>query len=105
MSTARKEVVMAGQGKELERTGREEGSRGLSRGLWSPQIDVSEQNGEVLVRAELPELERKDLTVDVKGGALTISGERRSNREESGEGYFYSEESFGSFSRRIRLPA
>lgn len=92
------------RGKELSRTEKGGEQQGLTRGLWSPDIEVSERNGDVVVRADLPDLERKDLKVDVKNGALTISAERRSNREEKREGFYYSEQSYGSFARSITLP-
>ena len=66
--------------------------------------DVVEKDGNVVVRGELPGLEKKDVKVNVADGALTIEGEQRNEREENGDGWFTSERSYSSFSRRIPLP-
>ena len=72
--------------------------------LQMPRIDVIDREKEILVRAELPGVEKKDLEVNLSGELLTIKGE--SHREEKeGEGeYFRSEISRGTFRRTIRLP-
>ena len=94
---------MAQQGKELKKTDASEQS--LTAGFFSPKIDVAERGGKMVVSAELPGLERKDVKVDAQDGALTISAERRSERKEDRDGWFYSESSYGSFQRSIALPA
>jgi HSP20 family protein len=71
---------------------------------WSPQVEVFERGGNLVVRADLPGLEPKDVHVNVDDGALTIEGERRAEHEEKQEGYYRSERSYGSFQRRIPLP-
>ena len=71
---------------------------------WSPQIEVFEQNGSFIVRADLPGIDPKDVKVDIDDDMLTIQGERRAEHEEKREGYFHSERSYGSFTRRIPLP-
>jgi len=72
--------------------------------LWSPPVEVFERGNDLVVRADLPGLSKDDVNVDVDNGMLTISGERRSEHEESEQGYFRSERSYGSFSRSISLP-
>jgi len=76
----------------------------VAQAVWAPQIELFERDGNLVVRADLPGLEKKDLCVDVSDDTLTIAGERRSEQEEKREGYFHSERSYGSFQRRIRLP-
>jgi HSP20 family protein len=76
----------------------------LTQNAWSPQVEVFEKNGNLVVRADLPGLDRKDIKVNVDDGALTIEGERRTEHEEKREGFFHSERSYGSFTRRIPLP-
>ena len=76
----------------------------LASNTWSPQVEVFEKNGNLVVRADLPGLDRKDIKVNVDDGALTIEGERRTEHEEKREGFFHSERSYGSFTRRIPLP-
>ena len=71
---------------------------------WVPKIEVSERNGELSVRAELPGLTKNDVKVDLTDEALTLSGERKEEKEEKKEGYYRSERSYGSFYRYIPLP-
>ena len=71
---------------------------------WQPQVEVFETNGELVVRAELPGLKREDVKIELTDDGLTIQGERRSEHEENGEGYYRSEFSYGSFRRRVPLP-
>lgn len=86
---------------------------GLWRGLgasaqaptgFAPRIDVVEREGEYLVTAELPGLEEKDFQLEVHGNALTLTGEKRVEREEERKGWRWSERSYGSFRRSIQLP-
>jgi HSP20 family protein len=84
--------------------GRGDESRALAGNAWAPQVEVFEKNGNFVVRADLPGLDRKDIKVNVDDGALTIEGERRTEHEEKREGFFHSERSYGSFTRRIPLP-
>jgi HSP20 family protein len=73
-------------------------------GVGFPRVDVLDRDDEVLVRAEVPGVEKKDLHVELSGQMLTIHGERhREEKEEKGE-YFRSEISHGMFSRTLRLP-
>ncbi len=69
-----------------------------------PQFDLSESDNEVTLRAELPGLEPDDIRVEVTGNALTLSGEKSSEKEEQRGECRYSERQFGSFSRTIPLP-
>lgn len=71
---------------------------------WEPQVEIFERDGEFVVRAELPGLKKEDVKVELSHDGLTIEGERRSEHEENGEGYYRSEFSYGSFHRRIPLP-
>src|SRR5918911_3413374 len=76
----------------------------LERSVWSPQVEVFERGGQLVVRADLPGMTKDDVHVEVTDDALVIRGERKSEREESEEGYYRSERSYGSFSRSIPLP-
>jgi HSP20 family protein len=77
---------------------------GLVEAEWSPQIDVKEQDGRLLVRADLPGMSRDNINVEVTDDTLTIRGERKAETKEEREGYFYSERSYGSFHRAIPIP-
>lgn len=72
--------------------------------LGAPRVDVIDRDEEILVRAEVPGVEKKDLKVDLSGQLLTIDGERRhEEKKEEGE-YFRAEIARGAFTRTIRLP-
>lgn len=75
------------------------------QGTAAPKIDVRETESEIEVTAELPGLEEKDVEVTLADNVLTLRGEKKANREETHEGYTYTERSFGTFTRRIPLPA
>ncbi len=73
--------------------------------LRLPKVDVIDRDAEVVVKAEVPGVEKKDLDVSVTGNTVTIKGEtRREEKEEKGD-YYRCEISRGSFSRTIDLPA
>ena len=71
---------------------------------WQPQVEIFENDGEFVVRAELPGLKKEDVKIELTDDGLTIHGERRSEHEENGEGYYRSEFTYGSFHRRVPLP-
>jgi HSP20 family protein len=72
--------------------------------MWTPQIEVSHQNNELLVRADLPGLKKDDVSIDITDEAITISGERRQEQESESGGYYRSERNYGSFYRTVPLP-
>ena len=84
------------------------GNRALApSGGWpgvTPTIDVTENDKEVMVTAEMPGLSDKDFEVTVSGDLLTLRGEKRSEHEERNGNAHYVERRFGSFSRSVRLP-
>jgi HSP20 family protein len=69
-----------------------------------PTIDLEETDNEVIVRAELPGLNRDDFTVEITGNRLVLRGEKRHETEERRQGYYYAERSYGAFARSIALP-
>ncbi len=71
---------------------------------WVPAMDLTEGDGKLVLRADLPGMDREDIEVEVKDGVLTVSGERRYEHEDRHEGYHRIERSFGRFSRSLRLP-
>lgn len=76
-----------------------------SEGEFTPQVDVTETDDQVKVSAELPGMDQDDIEVSLSRNVLTISGEKRQEREEEREGYVYAERSYGSFRRSVTLPA
>jgi len=71
---------------------------------WVPKVEVLQHNEELTLRAELPGLTKDDIKVEVTDKALTLSGERKEEKEEKREGYYRTERNYGSFYRRIPLP-
>jgi HSP20 family protein len=69
-----------------------------------PELDVRESTDAIVVEAELPGVDEKDVNVTLKDGVLTIKGEKKHETEQKGESYHMMERSFGSFERSIRLP-
>ena len=71
---------------------------------WRPAIDVEEKDGKYMVRADLPGLEKKDIHIKLCDGYLTLSGERKSEREEKDDTFRRVERTYGSFERTFRVP-
>lgn len=71
---------------------------------WIPQIEVLQNNGQFMVRADLPGLTKDDVNIEVTDNFLTISGERKEEKEEKREGFYRTERRYGSFYRQIPLP-
>jgi HSP20 family protein len=71
---------------------------------WAPPADVSETEGEYLIKAELPEVRKEDVNVSVLDGVLTLAGERRQEKHEEGQKVLRVERQYGAFVRRFALP-
>ena len=71
---------------------------------WVPTVDITEDEKEFLVKAEIPEVDRKDVKVTVEDGVLTLTGERRTETEEKGKKFHRVERAFGTFARSFTLP-
>ncbi len=71
---------------------------------WAPLVDITEDEKEYLIKAELPEVKKDDVKVSVQDGILTISGERKSEKEEKNKKFHRVEWAYGSFSRSFTLP-
>jgi len=80
------------------------GSNELFRGTFTPQIEVREREGKLVVHADLPGIKPEDVEVRVEDDVLTLSGERRSEQKDEREGSYYCERSYGRFERSIALP-
>ena len=79
-------------------------TRQTAAALTVPELDVRETANAIVVEAELPGVDEKDVTVTLANGILTIKGEKKHEKEEKSENYHLTERSFGSFERAIRLP-
>ena len=71
---------------------------------WTPSADISEKPTEYVIRAELPAVRKEDAKVSVEGDIITISGERKEDKEEKDEKFVRRESFRGSFSRSFQLP-
>jgi HSP20 family protein len=71
---------------------------------WSPLVDVYEDADGITLKAELPEIDAKDVEIQVEGNSLTLKGERKLENEEKRDGYHRIERTYGAFSRTFTLP-
>lgn len=70
----------------------------------SPASDAKLQDDQYHITLELPGVDEKDMELTVQDGVVTVQGEKRTEREEKGDTWYFSERQFGSFSRSFRLP-
>lgn len=78
--------------------------------LWKgraglPALEMQESDQEYRLMAELPGMTADDVEIDVSDGLLTISGEKKEQRDEKDKGFMFTERSYGRFERRVQLPA
>lgn len=72
---------------------------------WIPALDVTETESGIKVTAEVPGIAKEDISITLSDGLLTVSGEKKEEREEKSEDRTLSERRYGSFSRTVRLPS
>ena len=72
---------------------------------WSPTSDVVETKDEIMIKAELPGIDEKDVDIEIENGVLTIKGERKAEKETEEKGFRRIERSYGTFLRSFTLPA
>ena len=71
---------------------------------WAPRVDIAEDDKEYVINAELPGITKEDVKVSVENGVLSISGERKTEKEEKGKKFHRIEQSYGTFVRSFTLP-
>jgi len=71
---------------------------------WAPAVDILETENELVLKADLPGLEMKDIDIQLENGTLTLKGERKFEKEEKNKGYHRLERSYGSFVRYFTVP-
>ena len=71
---------------------------------WIPPVDIAEDDKEYAIKVELPGVNKEDVRVSVEGGVLSITGERKAEKEEKNKKYHRIERSYGSFARSFTLP-
>lgn len=72
---------------------------------WAPAVDIYENENELVIKADLPEIDEKNLDVRVENNTLTVRGERKFEQEVKEENYLRVERAYGSFSRSFSLPS
>ena len=80
------------------------GEEAMTVSEWMPLVDIAEDDKEYLIKVELPEVKKEDVKVTVEGGVLTITGERKFEKEEKDKKYHRIERACGSFERTFALP-
>ncbi|MEI9898115.1 MAG: Hsp20/alpha crystallin family protein [Chthoniobacter sp.] len=83
---------------------RANGQESLTLAEWMPLVDITEDDAEYLITAELPEVKKEDVRVTVENGVLTITGERKFEKEEKNKKWHRVERAYGSFARSFALP-
>ena len=76
-----------------------------SQSSWLPRVDISESENEILVRADAPGMSKDDIKITMSENVLTISGEKKIERDEKKENYHRIERVFGSFQRNFYIPS
>ena len=71
---------------------------------WSPAVDIFETENELVLKADLPDVDQKNIDVRIENQTLTIEGERKFESDETGKGYHRIERSFGHFTRSFTVP-
>jgi HSP20 family protein len=75
-----------------------------SMSLWNPAVDIFEEKDDVVIKAELPGMNKDDIDLRVENNVLTLTGQRKREKEVNEDGYFRSERAYGTFSRSFTLP-
>ena len=71
---------------------------------WAPSVDIFETDNELVLKADIPGVEQKDIDIKIENGTLSIKGERKFEKEENNKGFHRMERSYGSFVRYFTLP-
>lgn len=83
---------------------RANGQEEITVAEWAPLVDITEDDKEYVIKAELPEVKKNDVKVRVEDGVLYLSGARQFEKEEKGKRYHRIERAYGSFTRNFALP-
>jgi len=71
---------------------------------WEPAVDIQETDKEFIVKADLPDVKKEDVKVELEDGVLSVEGERKQEKEEKGKRFHKVERAYGKFVRRFVLP-
>jgi HSP20 family protein len=92
------------EGSLLHRGNLTNGEENITVPEWAPLVDVIEDEKEYLIKVELPEVQKDDVKVTVENGTLTISGERKAERDQKGRRFHRLERYYGRFERTFGIP-
>jgi HSP20 family protein len=96
-------LLHRGYGKQSLR-GEGDAEESISVCGWTPLVDVSEDDKGYVIKAELPEVKKEDVRVTLENGVLTVSGERKFEKEEKDRRYHRIERAYGTFTRSFTMP-
>ncbi len=82
----------------------ESGKEAMTVAEWSPRVDITEDDKEYVIKADLPDVKKEDIKLTVHDNVMSISGERKYEKEEQGKKYHRVERSYGSFMRSFTVP-
>jgi HSP20 family protein len=82
----------------------ESGDNGLTRGTWSPSVDIFENKNELVLEAEMPGVNADDVNISIENNVLTLSGERRFEKKNENDNFHRVERVYGAFTRSFTLP-
>ncbi len=71
---------------------------------WTPAVDIFETENELVLKADIPDVDAKNVGIQVENGTLTLKGERKFEQENNGKGFHRIERSYGAFVRAFSLP-
>jgi HSP20 family protein len=77
----------------------------LKEGVWQPPVDIYEDDHSVVIKAEIPDVDQKDIDIRIENNTLTLRGERKHASEVKKENYYRVERYFGHFQRSFSLPS
>lgn len=97
------EELFGHHGRRFDLAGRL-GTELMPKGDWTPRVDIAETDKNFVIKMEIPEVDKKDVKVSVANGVLSISGERKQEKEEKGKRFHRMERYYGSFDRSFTLP-
>lgn len=85
-------------------TAKSDGKETMTVADWTPSVDISETDGEYLIKAELPEVKKDDVKITLEEGVLSIQGERKHEKEEKNKKFHRVERAYGRFVRSFVVP-
>ena len=80
------------------------GDNELTRGAWSPNVDIYENKDQIVLEAELPGMRPDDVDISIENNVLTLHGERKFEKKDDNDNFHRVERSYGSFTRSFTLP-